>query len=191
MADKNYFKALSIMKISEHCYAIQGLYFILPWSVNSGFIVGKKRTLIIDTGCNNLSAQTIYGYAKCANPKNEIIVLNTEKHLDHIGGNSFFRSKNIDIYGHSLLERNNNEFEILSEYFNTQIENNKRKKSNEERIMFADCNIENPNIKIKEEMIIDLGEITAEIMFTPGHTETNISRVYTRGQSFIFRRCNR
>ena len=86
------------MKISEHCYIISGLSVEPPWSVNSGFIVGGHSTLIVDTGSNYLSAQTIYGYASCVKPDNKLIVINTEPHFDHIGGNCFFREKNIDIF---------------------------------------------------------------------------------------------
>jgi hypothetical protein len=49
------------MKISEHCHAVTGLYFIPPWSVNSGFILGDKMTIVVDTGSNYLSEKTIYG----------------------------------------------------------------------------------------------------------------------------------
>ena len=78
------------MKISQHCYLISGLSVEPPWTVNAGFIVGRHTTLIVDTGSNYLSAQTIYGYALCAKPGNKLIVVNTEPHFDHIGGNSFF-----------------------------------------------------------------------------------------------------
>ncbi|MFZ1979039.1 MAG: MBL fold metallo-hydrolase [Bacteroidota bacterium] len=72
------------MKFTDNCYAITGLYYIPPWSVNAGFIAGKKKTLIVDTGGSTISAQTIDGYASSVRPGNEIIVINTEKHLDHI-----------------------------------------------------------------------------------------------------------
>ena len=93
------------MKISDHCYAITGLSFIPPWAVNAGFIVGQRQTLIVDTGPNFLSAQTIYGYASTVQAENSLIALNTEQHFDHLGGNSFFQEKNIDIYGHYQIHR--------------------------------------------------------------------------------------
>lgn len=83
------------MNISQHCFAITGLYFLPPWSVNAGFVVGSHTTLIIDTGSNRLSAQTIHGYAGALRPEKTLTVINTEKHLDHIGGNCFFHDRHI------------------------------------------------------------------------------------------------
>ena len=78
------------MKISDSCYAILGLYYLPPWGVNSGFVVGRERTLIIDTGSNSYSAETIYGYARAAGGANRIEVINTERHMDHLGGTLSF-----------------------------------------------------------------------------------------------------
>jgi hypothetical protein len=40
------------MQISDHCFAVTGLGYVSPWCVNSGFIVGNKMTLVVDTGGN-------------------------------------------------------------------------------------------------------------------------------------------
>lgn len=79
------------MRISKSCYAVTGLACEAPWTVNAGFIAGPKRTLIVDTGATTLSARTIQGYAQAVSPANELMVINTERHLDHIGGNFYFR----------------------------------------------------------------------------------------------------
>ena len=79
------------MKLTKNCFAVLGFGYYPPWIVNSGFILGANKTLVVDSGLI-IAAQTIYGYAKNVKPGNEIIVVNTEKHLDHIGGN--FLSKN-------------------------------------------------------------------------------------------------
>src|SRR5258708_5557780 len=97
------------MKISRHCYAITGLAFIPPWTVNSGFIAGAVTTLVVDTGATMQAARTIYGYASCARPNNRLLVINTERHLDHVGGNSLFRDQNCDIYGHPGILRHEEE----------------------------------------------------------------------------------
>jgi hypothetical protein len=56
---------------------LSGLNAESPWAVNSGFVVGEHTTLIVDTGSNYFAAQTIFGYAHCAKPDNNIVVLNT------------------------------------------------------------------------------------------------------------------
>jgi len=75
------------MKISQKCYAITGLAAEPPWAVNAGFIVGDTITLIVDTGSNYLTAQSIFGYAHSIKSDNSCKVVNTELHFDHIGGN--------------------------------------------------------------------------------------------------------
>ena len=73
-------------------------------------MTGDQITLIVDTGANTLAAQTIFGYSRAAKPENEFLVITTEKHFDHIGGNSFFREKGIDICGHPEIARMTAEF---------------------------------------------------------------------------------
>ena len=124
------------MKIGDSCYAIQGLYFLPPpWSVNSGFIVGQDRTLIIDTGSNRYSAETILGYASAAGGNNRIEVINTEQHMDHIGGNCLFLEKGISIYGHRSIERHSDLIDEYREEFNNHVKNNIRKSFQEGQIL--------------------------------------------------------
>jgi glyoxylase-like metal-dependent hydrolase (beta-lactamase superfamily II) len=74
-----------------------------PWAINSGFVVGSEKTLIIDSGPMYLAAQTIYGYAKNIKRENELVVVNTEKHFDHIGGNFLSKKKELKIYAHMKI----------------------------------------------------------------------------------------
>jgi glyoxylase-like metal-dependent hydrolase (beta-lactamase superfamily II) len=77
------------MRVSHRCYAVTGLGCSTPWCVNAGIVAGDHLTLIVDTGYNPLSAQTILGYASAVRLGNELRVINTEKHFDHICGNAF------------------------------------------------------------------------------------------------------
>ena len=88
------------MKLAPHCYALTGLGYLPPWTVNAGFVVGEELTLVVDTGANALGAATIHGYAAVVRPSNRIIVLNREKHFDPIGGNSWFADRGVEIPGH-------------------------------------------------------------------------------------------
>src|SRR5690242_18330151 len=109
------------MRVSDSCYAVTGLGYSAPWFVNAGFVAGTDATLIVDTGANASAAATIYGYALAVRPGNQLVVVNTEKHFDHIGGNCIFRENGIGIWGHAKLNRTPDEFrsEILE--FNDQI----------------------------------------------------------------------
>ena len=169
------------MKLTNNCYAVLGLGYSPPWVVNAGFIIETEKTLIIDTGGSYLSAQTIYGYAKNVKPENELIVVNTEKHFDHIGGNSFFNENGIKIFGHRLNQRSKEEFQNEISYFNQIIDNKKRKEAHEEETFFKNTKIVNVDIFVNDGDKILLGRNSeAEIIFTPGHTESNISVYYEK-----------
>lgn len=163
------------MKLSEHCYAVTGLYFFPPWTVNAGFIVGSTTTLVIDSGSNTASAQTVYGYARAVRPENEIILVNTEKHLDHLGGNGYFHDRGVMIYGHACIDRRQNEFAAMVEEENLRLADAGRRSLAEGKIAFQGTVIVNPEVGIKEDMTFNLGGVTASVRLTPGHTESNIS----------------
>ncbi len=154
------------MRISHRCYAVTGLGYSTPWCVNAGFVTGDNQTLIIDTGANTLAAQTIHGYASAVKPDNQIRVINTEKHFDHIGGNSFFRELGIDVWGHFGIARTAQEFQAEIAEFHEDISNPK---------FFHGTQLTNPNLPIDKEREFDLGGCTAQVLFTPGHTTTNVS----------------
>ncbi len=164
------------MKITENCYAVLGLGFIPPWTVNSGFVAGKDTTLIIDTGPTFIAAQTIFGYATNVKPGNKIKVINTEKHLDHIGGNSLFKNNGIEIYGYPGINRNTSDLKGDIDEYNRSILNKVRREAREESIFYKNTEIINPDILVEDNEEIKLGEgLNATILHTPGHTPTNIS----------------
>lgn len=109
------------MQISSHCFAVTGLGYVCPWCVNAGFVAGETTTLVIDTGGNWMAAQTIHGYAFAVRPENQIMVVNTQKHFDHVSGNGFFRSLGIDVCGHAENLRTGAEFADDIEEFNDAI----------------------------------------------------------------------
>lgn len=173
------------MKISQNCYVIYGLTTIPPWMVNSGFIVGKEKTLVIDCGGNYLSAQTIYGYAKSAKPDNKIIAVNTEPHFDHMGGNCFFNEMRIDIYGHKDISRTENELDEVKESYKQCIAEEFRQIKNEEELVFYKTKVVNPNIAVEKNFTLDLGDLIVDIVLTPGHTTMNLS-VYINEDSVLY-----
>jgi glyoxylase-like metal-dependent hydrolase (beta-lactamase superfamily II) len=163
------------MRISAHAYAVTGLGFIPPWSVNAGFIVGGDRTLVVDTGPSAHAGRTILGYARAVRPANIIIAVNTERHTDHLLGNGIFRDDGIDIYGHATLHRDPAELAAEIEELNRCIPRPDRRERGEAAVFFKGTRVENPNRKIDAETALDLGLCEARLIPTPGHTGTNIS----------------
>ncbi|HUA18538.1 MAG TPA: hypothetical protein VMB25_07325 [Bryobacteraceae bacterium] len=122
-----------------------GLAYSPPWYVNAGFIAGDHTTLIADTGGNAAAAATIHGYATAVRPSNRIIALDLEKHFDHIGGNSYFHQRGIDVYGHAGIERTAAEFQAEIDAFNAVIPDAARRAQREAEVFFADTQLINPN----------------------------------------------
>lgn len=173
------------MKYSKTCYAITGLSAESPWAVNSGFIVGNHSTLIVDTGSNYFSAKTIYGYSKSVKEQNELIVVNTEPHFDHIGGNSFFAELGVDIYAHPGIWREVDEFVQTKKDFNLTICNPARRMRNESEAFFYKTALVNPNKQLMDGTIIDLGDVRATAIATPGHTPFNMS-IYVAAERVLY-----
>jgi glyoxylase-like metal-dependent hydrolase (beta-lactamase superfamily II) len=173
------------MRLSNRCYAVTGLGYSAPWCVNAGFIAGDDLTVVVDTGGNALAAQTIYGYASAARGGNQLRVIDTEKHFDHIGGNGFFRERGIDVWGHVGVVRTADEFQAEIAEFNHAIPNQARRASGEARAFFHGTHLANPNRQIDRDTRFDLGGCTAEILLTPGHTSTNLS-VWVPGDGVLF-----
>jgi glyoxylase-like metal-dependent hydrolase (beta-lactamase superfamily II) len=142
-------------------------------------------TLIVDTGGNRLAAQTIHGYASAARPGNKLRVINTEKHFDHIGGNGYFRELGIDVWGHSGIARTPDEFQAEIAEFNDAIPDPARRARHEAQAFYYRTNLTNPNCPIHNEITFDLGGLKAEILLTPGHTQTNLS-VWLPQESVLF-----
>jgi len=163
------------MRVSEHCYALTGLGYLTPWSVNAGFVAGGDAILIVDAGACALSAATIHGYASAVRPDARLVVINTERHFDHIGGNSYFRDRGIDVHGHELLERTEEQFQAELDEFNGAIPNPVRRAHGEARAFYAGTRLANPNVPVSRETGMSLGDCEVEIMLTLGHTPTNLS----------------
>ena len=153
--------------------------------MNAGFVTGRDATLIIDTGANTLAARTIHGYATAAAPANRVLVLNSEKHFDHIGGNGYFREQGIDVYGHAGIERSEDEFRSEMAEFNAAIGHPGRRAAAEEQAFYFDTRLANPNRRISSETTLELGECAVQVLLTPGHTATNIS-VYVPEDGVLF-----
>ena len=173
------------MRLSNRCFAVTGLGYLPPWTVNAGFVAGDESTLIVDTGANAAAAATIHGYASIVRPSNRLIVLDTERHFDHIGGNEYFRERDIDIFGHSSIHRTDEEFHAEISEFNGEISNPARRSRHEAEIFYHATRLANPNCPIAADTSMNLGACEIQIRLTPGHTPSNIS-VYVPADGVLF-----
>ena len=173
------------MRLSNRCFAVTGLGYWPPWSVNAGFIAGERTTLVVDSGATALAAATIHGYASAVRPGNRLTVVNTERHFDHIGGNGYFRERGADVYGHAGIERTAEEFRAEIAELNSQIADAARRARGEAEVFFRGTKLTNPNRAFDRDFRMELGECEVEILLTPGHTSTNVS-VWARAEGVLF-----
>ena len=173
------------MRLSTRCFAVTGLGYVPPWSVNAGLVAGEHTTLVVDTGANALAAATIHGYASAVRPGNHLLVIDTERHFDHIGGNGYFREHGIDVYGHASIDRTDDEFRAEVAEFNAAIPDAVRRGWGEAEVFYRGTILANPNRPLRDDTILDLGDCTAEILLTPGHTPSNLS-VYVPADGVLF-----
>ena len=108
-------------------------------------------------------------------PGDKLRVVNTEKHVDHIGGNGYFRELGIDIWGHSGIARTPGEFQAEIAELNDAIPDPVRRARVEAQAFFHRANPANPTCPIQNDTTFDLGGLRVEILLTPGHTPTNLS----------------
>jgi len=163
------------MQISSHCWAVTGLAYLPPWELNAGFIAGGHTTLVVDTAATALAAATIHGYATLARPGNRLIVINTERHFDHIGGNAYFRDRGAEILGHPACARPEEEFRAEIAEFNAAIADPARRGAGEAEVFYRGTTLAPPTRFIAEDTTLDLGDLEARVLLTPGHTPSNLS----------------
>jgi glyoxylase-like metal-dependent hydrolase (beta-lactamase superfamily II) len=173
------------MRLSPSCYAIPGLCCIPPWWHNAGFVVGRSRTLVVDTGGNLAAAQTIHGYATAVKPGQPLLAVNTEPHLDHLLGNAFFSGRGVEVLGHASIARTEADFARYQEDVHASITDRIRAAWHEERSFFAGTVLRNPTRPVVEDTELDLGGLSALLVLTPGHTPANLS-VYVPAERVLY-----
>ena len=162
------------MHLSQHCYALLGFSYEPPWAVNAGFIAGDGRTLIVDSGPHPLAAATLYGYALAVCPTNALLVINTERHFDHIGGNSYLSDQGAELYSHPLAVRTDAELAADLGGHNACVANVVRRARREGQIPFAGLRVVAPDHSMHADAELDLGTLEVRVLLTPGHTPSNM-----------------
>ncbi|MBU7012515.1 MAG: MBL fold metallo-hydrolase [Theionarchaea archaeon] len=162
------------MKLTEKCYCVTGLAHSDCFSVNAGFVVGEKETIVIDSGFTTESAKTIYGYCQAVKTQRISYVINLEGHYDHIFGDGFFIDKGAKIVAHSSVYLEKQDIDEFVHSSNKEIKIKSRRKNKEAFIYFRGVTPFTPDIGVERDMDLDIEGVTLKIYVAPGHTETNL-----------------
>ncbi|MFX0105522.1 MAG: MBL fold metallo-hydrolase [Candidatus Hodarchaeota archaeon] len=166
-----------VIKHKEHLYIIrERLDEIDPrfytTYINLYLIVGSQSGLLIDTGCGLFPLKPIINDLGL---NKKLQVINTHSHFDHIGGNHEFD----EIYIH------NEEMKSLSTPFDITFLQDSPKEivKRYEKTNFT-IPPANEIKSLKDEEIIDLGNITVKVIHTPGHSSGSICLLTNKNELF-------
>jgi len=140
-------------------------------------IKGKEKNILIDAGVNLFAHIYLKDIKKHLGDENKLNYLFlTHSHYDHIGGVSYLKQniKNLKVGGFETINQLLKKEKILKHM---------NKLSDVQRTIFKDLigdekiNIEpfTLDIKLKDGDKFDLGELTCEVLETPGHTRDSLS----------------
>ncbi|MFA6888107.1 MAG: MBL fold metallo-hydrolase [Candidatus Woesearchaeota archaeon] len=154
---------LCITKYQEDIYCIEELGY--SEHCNCYLLIGKEKCLLIDTGIGLINLQEAL---KKIIEKKELIVVLTHLHFDHIGGTHNF--SNIIVNKINIENKN-----LGLEYFSKQ-DLQEEKQFNELVLQIKKNAVSGKKEfkQAKQGKIIDLGNFSVEIIFTPGHDSSSI-----------------
>jgi glyoxylase-like metal-dependent hydrolase (beta-lactamase superfamily II) len=147
----------SVTQVSEHVYAIVG------WP-NVGIIVGNRATLVIDTGMGARNGAIVAREAEKLTKTPNLYLTTTHFHPEHAMGVQSFPARTILIrptVQQQEMEKHGSEFIELF-----------RNRSPQFRELLQDVKLRPPDILFDRELKLDLGGVTARLMwFGAGHTQ--------------------
>jgi glyoxylase-like metal-dependent hydrolase (beta-lactamase superfamily II) len=146
----------SVTKVSEHVYAIVG------WP-NVGIVVGNRATLVIDTGMGARNGAIVAREAEMLTKTPNLYLTTTHFHPEHAMGLQSFPARTILIrptIQQEEMEKHGSEF--IASFSN---------RSAVFKDLLKDVKLRPPDILFDRELKLDLGGVTARLMwFGPGHT---------------------
>lgn len=146
------------VKVSEHVWAIMGF-------PNIGIVVGKRATLVVDTGLGPRNGATIARVAARLAPGNHKLFLTTTHfHPEHAAGEAGFPAGTILIRD-AVQQRE-------MEAHGQEIVDMFASRSALQKELLANATLRTPDVTFGDELKVDLGGVTARLLWFGGaHTK--------------------
>lgn len=130
--------------------------------VDTFIILTTRYVVVMDTMINAKTAESLLAYAKphLENGRS-LLVINTHADYDHAWGNQVFAALGAPIIGHRLTINQFNDPKTAE--FLRQCQTN-------EPDIFADVRLTPPTILFDDNLTIEGGDLTLQLLHTPGHT---------------------
>ena len=152
------------VKISDHVWAIMGF-------PNVAIVVGTRATLVVDTGLGPRNGATVAKVAAMLSaPNTKLYLTTTHFHPEHAAGDAGFPAATIIVRNavqQQEMELHGKEMVAL---FSSR--------SAQQKELLADVNLRTPDVIFNDEARIDLGGVTARLLWLGG--------AHTRGDELTF-----
>lgn len=135
--------------------------------VDTYLVVTRRYLVVVDTLINPATGARLLALARpYLTQGRSLLVVNTHADYDHCWGNQVFADLGTPIIGQREAPVRCTGVESLQQLQRLQAE---------EPDIFADVQLTPPNLLFDERLTIDGGDLTLELMATPGHTPDHIS----------------
>src|SRR5580698_2042704 len=145
------------VKISDHVWAIMGF-------PNVAIIVGERATLVVDTGLGPRNGATVSRAAAKLSKNSKLFLTTTHFHPEHAAGEAGFPPNTILIRNGVQQQEMEKHGAEMVEMFSSRSAQNKE--------LLTDVQLRSPDIVFDTEAKIDLGGVTARLLWLGGaHTK--------------------
>ncbi len=147
----------SVTRVSEHVYAIVGF-------PNIGIVVGDRATLVVDTGLGARNGAIVMKQAEKLGKTPILYLTTTHFHPEHAMGEQAFPPRTVIIRPAVQQEEMNKHANEMMDLF--------RSFSAQSKELLEDVKLRPPDIVFDKELKLDLGGVTARLMWLgPAHTQ--------------------
>jgi glyoxylase-like metal-dependent hydrolase (beta-lactamase superfamily II) len=153
----------SVTRVSEHVYAILGF-------PNIGIVLGDRATLVVDTGLGARNGAIVLKQAEKLSKAPILYLTTTHFHPEHAMGEQAFPARTIIVRPAVQQEEMNQHANEMMDLF--------RGFSAQSKELLQDVKLRPPDILFDKEIRLDLGGVTARLMW--------LGPAHTRGDELIF-----